>query len=59
MSNIELYCKVQNVIMSCKTEEQLKVARNYVHLSQRVLTHEWNMDVIQLILSKERELLSR
>jgi len=59
MSNIELYCKVQNVIMSCKTEEQLKVARKYVHLSQRVLTHEWNMDVIQMMITKERELLSR
>lgn len=59
MSNIELYCKVQSVIMSCKTEEQLKVARNYVHLSQRVLTHEWNMDIIHMMISKERELLSR
>lgn len=58
MSNIELFCKVQSVIMSCKTEDQLKVARNYVHLSQRVLTHEWNMDIIHTMLMKERELFS-
>ena len=59
MSNIELFCKVQSVIMSCKTEEQLKVAKNYVHLSQKVLTHEWNMDIIRMMIAKERELFSR
>ena len=57
MSNIELYCKVQNVIMSCKNEEQLKIAKNYVRLAERVLSHEWCMEVIQLVLAKERELL--
>ena len=59
MSNIELYCKVQNVIMSCKNEEQLKIAKNYVQLAERVLSHEWCMEVIQLVLAKEKELLSR
>ena len=59
MSNTELYCKVQNVIMSCKNENQLNVAKQYVKLSQRILSHEWNMDTIQLLVSKERELLLR
>lgn len=59
MSNIELYCKVQNVVMSCKNDEQLKVAKQYVRLAQKVLTHEWNLDTIQLVLAKEKELLSR
>ena len=59
MSNIELYCKVQNVIMSCKNEEQLKIAKNYVRLAEQELSHEWCMDVIQLVLAKEKELLSR
>ena len=59
MSNIELYCKVQNVIMSCKNEQQLKIAKNYVQLAERVLSHEWCMEVIQLVLTKEKELLSR
>lgn len=57
MSNIELFCKVQNVVMSCKNEKQLKVAKEYVRLSQKVLSHEWNMDVIQLLISKEKQLL--
>lgn len=57
MSNIQLYCKVQNVIMGCKTIEQLEVAKRYVHLAQKVLDHDWNMDVIQLIISKEKTLL--
>lgn len=59
MSNIELYCKVQNVVMGCKTLKQLEVAKQYVRLAQKVLTHEWNLDTINLLLSKERELLSR
>ena len=59
MSNIELYCKVQNVIMSCKNQEQLKIAKNYVQLAERVLSHEWCMEVIQLVLAKEKELLCR
>lgn len=59
MSNIELYCKVQNVIMSCKNSEQLEVAKQYAKLSQKVLDHEWNMDVIQLLVSKERQLTCR
>ena len=59
MSNIELYCKVQNVIMSCRTQEQFDIAKNYVRLAERVLPHEWCMEVIQLVLAKEKELLSR
>lgn len=59
MSNVELYCKVQNVIMSCQTQEQFTVAKNYVRLAERVLPHEWCMEVIQLVLAKERELLTR
>ena len=59
MSNVELYCKVQNVVMGCRTEEQLKVAKQYVRLAEKVLTHEWNLDVIQLLLAKEKELYSR
>ena len=59
MSNIQLFCKVQNVIMSCKNIEQLDIAKRYATLAQRVLTHEWNMDVIQLVVAKERALLCR
>ena len=59
MSNIQLYCKVQNVIMSCKTHRQLNVAKKYMRLSQRILSHEWNMDVLHLMISKERELTCR
>jgi len=59
MSNIELYCKVQNVIMGCRTQEQFTIAKNYVRLAERVLPHEWCMDVIQLVLAKEREMLTR
>ena len=59
MSNVELYCKVQNVIMSCKNCEQLEVARRYANLSQKVLSHEWNLDVIQLLVAKERQLCAR
>mgnify|MGYP000314681477 CR=1 FL=1 len=59
MSNVELYCKVQNVIMSCKNLDQLEVARRYATLAQKVLTHEWNMDVIQLVVAKERLLTCR
>lgn len=59
VSNIELYCKVQNVIMSCKNTEQLDIAKQYTKLAQKVLTHEWNMDVIQLVVAKERLLLCR
>lgn len=59
MSNIELYCKVQNVVMSCKTIEQLYIAKRYASLAQKKLTHEWCMDVIQLIISKERQLVCR
>jgi hypothetical protein len=59
MSNVQLYCKVQNVIMSCKSYEQLKIAKRYASLSQKLLDHAWCLDVIQLILAKEKELLSR
>jgi len=59
MSNIELYCKVQNVIMSCRTQEQFDIAKNYVKLAERVLSHEWCMEVIQLVLAKEKELTLR
>jgi len=59
MSNVELYCKVQNVVMSCKTTEQLEIAKKYANLAQKTLTHEWCMDVIQLIISKERQLVCR
>jgi len=59
MSNVELYCKVQNVIMGCRTQEQFTIAKNYVRLAERVLPHERCMDVIQLVLAKERELLVR
>ena len=59
MSNIELYCKVQNVIMGCRTQEQFVIAKNYVRLAERVLPHEWCMEVIQLVLCKEKELTTR
>ena len=59
MSNIVLYCKVQNVIMSCRTEEQLTIAKNYVRLAERVLPDWWCMEVIQLVLVKEMEIFSR
>jgi len=59
MSNIQLYCKVQNVIMSCTNMEQLNIARRYASLAQKRLTHDWCMDVIQLIVSKERMLTCR
>lgn len=59
MSNIELYCKVQNVIMGCRTQKQFDIAKNYVRLAERVLPHEWCMEVIQLVLVKERELLTK
>ena len=59
MSNIELYCKVQNVIMGCTNEQQLAVAKQYVRLAQKVLDHEWNMDVIQVMIAKERQLTCR
>jgi len=59
MSNIQLYCKVQNVVMSCKTSEQLEIAKRYASLAQKKLTHAWCMDVIQLIISKERQLVCR
>ena len=59
MSNIELYCKVQNVVMGCKTEEQFKVAKEYVRLAERLLPHEWCMDCIMLVNAKEKELLCR
>ena len=59
MSNLELYCKVQNVVMGCRTKEQFQIAKNYVRLAERVLPHEWCMEVIQLVNSKERELLCR
>lgn len=58
MSNIELYCKVQNVVMGCQTQEQFDIAKNYVRLAERLLSHEWCMEVIQLVLVKERELYS-
>jgi hypothetical protein len=56
MTNIELFEKVSRVIMSCNTEQQLNVAIRYVRLSQKKLTHEWNMDIIHLMTNKEREL---
>ena len=59
MSNIELFCKVQNVVMGCKTPEQFKVAKEYVRLAERILPHEWCMEVIQLVLVKEKEMLTR
>jgi len=59
MSNVELYCKVQNVVMGCKTPDQFAIAKNYVRLAEQVLPHEWCMEVIQLVLAKERELLTR
>ena len=59
MSNIELFCKAQNVIMSCKTEEQFKIAKSYVRLAENYLSHEWCMEVIRLVLCKEKELTTR
>ena len=59
MSNVELYCKVQNVVMGCRTEEQFKVAKEYVRLAERILPHEWCIECIRLVNSKERELLCR
>lgn len=59
MSNIELFCRVQNVVMSCKTEGQLKVAKNYVRLAEKMLPHEWCMECIYLVNAKERELLCK
>ena len=59
MSNVELYSKVNRVVMSCTNVEQLKIAENYVRLAEKVLTHEWCLEVIHLILAKEKELLSR
>ena len=59
MSNIELFCKAQNVIMGCTNEQQLAGAKQYVRLAQKVLDHEWNMDLIQLMVTKERQLTCR
>lgn len=59
MSNIELYCKVQNVVMGCKTEQQFNIAKQYVRLAERMLPHEWCMEVILLVNAKERELLCK
>lgn len=59
MSNLQLFCKVMNVIMSCRTKEQLNTAKRYVHLSQKKLSHEWNMDVINMVIYKEREITRR
>ena len=59
MSNIELFCKAQNVVMGCTNEAQFAVAKQYVRLAQKVLEHDWNMDLIQVVVSKERQLLSK
>ena len=59
MSNVELYSKVCRVIMSCKTEQQLKVAEKYVKLSQSFMTFEWNMDVLKMFNLKEREMMTK
>jgi len=59
MGNVELYCKVQNVITKCRTQEQLIIAKNYVRLAERVLPHDWYVEVIQLVLVKEKGLRSR
>lgn len=59
MSNIELFCKAQNVIMSCTNEQQLASAKQYVRLAQNVLDHEWNIDLIQVMVAKERQLTCR
>ena len=59
MSNLELFVKAQNVIMGCKNEAQLAVAKQYVRLAQKVLTHEWNLDLIQVMVAKERQLTCR
>jgi hypothetical protein len=59
MSNLELFVKAQNVVMGCTNEAQFAVAKQYVRLAQKVLTHEWSMDLIQVVVSKERALTSR
>ena len=59
MSNVELYSKVCRVIMSCETEQQLKVAEKYVKLSQSSMTFEWNMDVLKMFNLKEREMMTK
>jgi hypothetical protein len=59
MSNIELYCKVQNVVMSCTNEKQFEVAKRYAKLAEDQLSHEWCMDIIKMVVSKERQLAER
>lgn len=57
MSNAELYSKVVSVIMSCKTEQQLKVAEKYLKLSQPFMTTDWNIDALRMYSAKEREMM--
>lgn len=59
MSNIELYCKVQNVVMSCMNEKQFEVAKRYAKLAEERLTQDWCLDIIKLVVSKERQLAER
>jgi hypothetical protein len=57
--DVRLYCKVQNVIMSCKTKKQFEIAKKYIQLAERKLSDDWCMKIIELVLVKERELFSK
>jgi len=59
MNALELYCKVQNVVMGCKTEEQLEVAKNYVKAAEKYLPSDLCLECITMVTSKEKQLLCK
>jgi hypothetical protein len=53
----KIFQKCIDIIKSCETISQLRVAKKYVHYSDKYLENEYYNHLINLILDKTEELI--